>query len=103
MADINNQIKVKLANTHNIIKFIVITTREHGELVTNEFITLQKGKYYYIPIDSNLSLVDFTFFKINPDLIDFIDVRNIVKGTATVIPLVHGIQLVNDTLLGSLI
>lgn len=103
MADINSQIKVKLANTHNIIKFTVITTREHGELVTNEFITLQKGKYYYIPIDSNLSLADFTFFKINPDLIDFIDVRNIVKGTATVIPLVHGIQLVNDTLLGSLI
>lgn len=97
----------KMINIHlnetKSIEFIVITTAERNRMFCSEFVTLQKGKMYYIPIDSKLELKDHTFFKINSDLIDSIDVRNISNGTATIIPLIHGVQLKSGTNLGKLI
>ena len=72
--------------------------------MAKDFINLQHGKIYYVPIDNKeIKLEDYTFFKINPNLIDFIDVRNICNGTATIIPLVHNFQLLHNIELGYLI
>lgn len=97
-----NEINIKL-NDNKSLEYIVITSAERNRMFCSGFITLQKGKMYFIPIDSSLSLKDHTFFKINPDLIDLVDVRNINNGTATVIPLIHGVQLKDGVNLGKLI
>lgn len=99
----NNTIKILIDDVKQV-KFIVSFTKDVAYTMAKDFINLQHGKIYYIPIDNKtLNLKDFTFFKINPELIDSIDVRNISNGTATVIPLVHNVQLLNGTELGTLI
>lgn len=88
----------------NSIKFLIETTKETGFVAVKDFITLQKGKIYYLPIaNKELNLKDFTFCKINPDLIDYIDVRNINNGLATVTARVHNYQIIDGTHLGDLI
>lgn len=98
----DNVLNIKL-NKSVSVKFIIEVNKEIGQMFASEFITLQKGKHYFIPTDSTLSLKDFTFFKINPELIDMIDVRNIDNGVATVIPLLHNVQLKDGITLGNLV
>ena len=96
-------IKINLSSVKQI-KYIIALTKESGLTMAKDFINLQHGKIYYVPInDKTAKLEDYTFFKINPILIDYIDVRNICNGVATIIPLVHNYQLLNDIELGTLI
>lgn len=85
------------------IKYLIDMSKETGQMFVSEFITLQKGKHYYLPTDCKLDLKNYTFFKINSELIDFIDVRNLNKGIITILPLVHNYQLMDKTVLGNLI
>lgn len=102
MSEENKDLFINLKDTTSV-KFVIEITKEIGHTMAKDFINLQRGKHYFIPVDKEISLKDHTFFKINPQLIDLIDVRNVDNGFATVIPLMHNVQLLHNNKLGTLI
>lgn len=99
----NTQITLNLKNS--VIKYLIEMTKETGQAISNNFITLQKGKHYYLPINEiDESLNDpFSFFKVASELSDYIDVKFIDKGIVTIIPLVHNFQLTDGIMIGQII
>ena len=99
----NSSITLNLKNS--TVKYLIEMTKEVGQLLSNNFITLQKGKHYYLPINEKDETLThpYSIFKVSNELSDYIDVKFVDKGIATVIPLVHNFQLTDGVMIGHII
>ena len=99
----NTPITLNLKNS--TVKYLIEMTKEIGQLLSNNFVTLQKGKHYYLPINEKDETLTnpFSIFKVSNELSDYIDVKFIDKGIATIIPLVHNFQLTDGITIGQII
>lgn len=97
---ITNMIKFKIPPSTRIT-FIATFNGEVGHLkIVDGKIFLLRGRVYKIPVNTDLKLDDHYILKIKGSLKEFIDVRNIEDGIATVIPLIHNVVVTDDMDIG---
>lgn len=100
--NIDNDKIVKISITGSPrIHYVTTTTGEKGTLkIIENRITLLRGRIYYIPIDTEETLDNNNVFKTFGEINEKIDVRNIEKGFAAIVPIIHNVQVKHDMILG---
>jgi len=95
------ELKIKLSNPTKL-EFIICNTGERNTrmLHENKF-TLTKNVLFKIPLhNTNINYNDINIIKLNSPYTEYFRILDIVNGIATIEPILHGVTIENDAVIG---
>lgn len=95
------ELKIKLVNPTKL-EFIICNTGERNTrmLHENKF-TLTKNVLFKIPLhNTNINYSNIDIIKLNSPYTEYFRILDIVNGIATIEPILHGVTIENDAVIG---
>jgi len=95
-------VKINLPHSTKI-QYCVFTGESGTTISTNGKLLLSRGRTYKVPVDTVDSIDQHNIFKTIGKVSEIIDIRNIERGYAIIIPIIHNAILFDGMELGQFI
>lgn len=94
-------LKIKLINPTKL-EFIICNTGERNTRILHENkFTLTKNVLFKIPLhNTNINYSNVDIIKLNSPYTEYFRILDIVNGIATIEPILHGVTIENDAVIG---
>jgi len=95
------ELKIKLINPTKL-EFIICNTGERNTRILHENkFTLTKNVLFKIPLhNANINYSNIDIIKLNSPYTEYFRILDIVNGIATIEPILHGVTIENDAVIG---